>query len=110
MPSDLRAGLLAVLVALPSAAGGATRDVHSFATPEDVRVRHIDLDLDIDFDARVIRGSATLRVERVAKDTSKPLVLDTRGLKIEAVESTADGMVLEKAAFNQQDRCVLGQA
>ncbi|MBO0700223.1 MAG: M1 family metallopeptidase [Zavarzinella sp.] len=89
--------LAAALVAIPLAA--AERDTHSFATPEHVRVRHIDLDLEVDFDARVIRGTATLRVERTSKDTKKPLVLDTRGLTIESVEASTDGKAFAKTAF-----------
>jgi len=111
MPFDVRAVFLVLLAALPSAAGGPAGDVHSFATPADVRVRHIDLDLEVDFETRVIRGTATLRVERIAKDTSKPLVLDSRGLKIEAIEASSDGKAFEKTAFERgKADPILGQA
>jgi leukotriene-A4 hydrolase len=89
--------LVASLLALPVAA--AERDHHSFANPEHVRVRHVDLDLDIDFDKQVIRGTATLRVERTSKDLKQPLVLDTRGLTISSVESSTDSKTFAKAPF-----------
>ena len=81
--------LLACLLALPAHA--AERDVHSFANPQHVRVRHLDLDVTADFDQEVIRGTATLKVERTSKDAKQPLILDTRGLKIGVVEATTDG-------------------
>src|SRR4051812_42414194 len=101
--------LVALLITLPLAA--AERDVHSFATPEHVRVRHIDLDIKTDFDTRVIRGTATLAVERTSKDLKRPLVLDTRGLTIDGVEASADGATFAKAAFELgKADPILGQA
>ncbi len=71
------------------------RDIHSYGNPDDVVVRHVDLDWDIDFARRTISGTATLRFERVGDHrpppvTPVPLRLDTRDLSIRAVE-VADG-------------------
>src|SRR6516162_4650988 len=74
-------------------------DPHSYARPEHVRVRHVDLDLEVNFDAHVLKGRATLTVERTSKDESQPLVLDSRKLKIEKVETSADGKTFEPAHF-----------
>jgi len=68
-------------------------DIHSFSRPDQVRVRHIDLDLDVRFDRRQLEGSATLHLERFA---SGDLVLDTRGLTIHSVEN-AEGFELGAA-------------
>jgi len=92
-----RAALVTSLLALPAAA--AERDDHSFANPEHVRVRHVDLDLDVDFDARVIRGTAMLLIDRTSKDAKRPLVLDTRGLKVEAVETSSDCRAFTEGTF-----------
>jgi len=99
--------LAACLIAVPLRA--AERDVHSFATPDDVRVRHVDLDITTDFDARQIRGTATLGVElRVA---GKPLVLDTRGLTVDAVEASTDGTAFAETPFELgKPDPILGQA
>jgi leukotriene A-4 hydrolase/aminopeptidase len=95
------------LIALPLPA--AERDIHSFATPDDVRVRHVDIDITTDFDARQIRGTATLRIEQKIAD--KPLVLDTRGLTIDLVEASTDGSVFTKAGFELgKADPILGQA
>ncbi|MCY1006109.1 M1 family aminopeptidase/hydrolase [Nannocystis pusilla] len=61
------------------------RDPHSFARPDEVRVDAVELDLTVDFDAHVLRGSATLALTRTVADA--PLVLDTRDLTIERVEA-----------------------
>lgn len=58
-------------------------DPHSHAEPHRVRVTHVDLDLELDFAARSIRGAATLDVER--PDLLAPLVLDVQGLVVERV-------------------------
>lgn len=59
------------------------RDVHSYARPAEARVTHVALDLNVDFDARRLNGTATLDIQ--AADDAKVVVLDTRDLAIEAV-------------------------
>src|SRR5215470_14712121 len=44
------------------------KDHHSYANPEHVRVRHIDLDLNVDFERKALAGHATLTVERTSVD------------------------------------------
>src|SRR5262245_22815202 len=62
------------------------RDVHSYANPDRVRVRHTDLDLDIRFDRRILEGSATLSFER--RDPGPAILdLDTRGIAVASVEA-----------------------
>ena len=61
-------------------------DIHSWSRPDLIRVRHIELDLDVRFDLRVLEGSATLHLDRVA---GRELVVDTRGLAIHQVENAA---------------------
>ncbi len=62
------------------------RDVHSHSDPARIRVRHVDLDLDVRFDRRILEGSATLTFERI-DPAAEHLVLDTRGLDVAAVEA-----------------------
>lgn len=63
-----------------------TMDVHSYARPDEVRLRHLDLDLAVDFDRKVLTGYATLHYDRLAPGD---LVLDTRDLVIHDVEGAA---------------------
>src|SRR5262245_48229897 len=96
MPTPLM-GLMAVLrvvlgmsspcFAAAAAAGFANGerreriDAHSLANPFEVRVRHLDLDLDVNFDQRHLNGVAVIDFQRQSPATaSDRLCLDTRGL------------------------------
>lgn len=65
------------------------RDIHSYSNPQEVRIRHVDLDLEVDFAARVLKGTAALTIERSPGAPDAPLILDTRDLAIESVEAGA---------------------
>ncbi len=70
------------------ATGGdaARRDAHSYGNPGQVRVRQVELDLSVDFDRRELKGVAILDIQRQdGCPPDAPLVLDTRGLKIDEV-------------------------
>ena len=68
----------------------ARRDSHSFANSDEVVIRHLDLDWDVRFDRRVLDGTATLHIERMADEVGR-LRLDTRDLTISAVELSDGG-------------------
>jgi aminopeptidase N len=57
-------------------------DPHSYADAAQPRVRHLDLDLDVDFDRRVLSGEAVLSLDGPGEG---PLDLDTKGLAIRSV-------------------------
>ncbi len=67
---------------------GEARDPHSYSRPDEVAVRHLDLDLSVDFSARRLRGSARLALDRHRGDE---LHLDSHGLTIESVELLPSG-------------------
>ena len=75
----------------------AAQDFHSYANPSAVRVRHLDLDWDVRFDQKILKGTAVLTIERIS--TTKPLILDTRDLHIEKVETSPDGIYYAPATF-----------
>jgi aminopeptidase N len=58
-------------------------DVHSYAKPLEARVTHLDLDLAVDFKAKRVGGTATLDIQ--AKPGAEEIILDDKGLEIEAV-------------------------
>lgn len=58
---------------------------HSFAKPDEVSVKHLHLDLKVDFETKVLVGSATLTLDR--KTDSKKLFLDTNGLDVTSVKA-----------------------
>jgi leukotriene-A4 hydrolase len=75
-----------------------TRDVHSYANPDQVRVRHVDLDLEVLFDRKTLKGTSTLTLVRAASG-AQPLKLDTRDLKIIKTESLNDGVNFTPVPF-----------
>lgn len=74
----------------PLEAGRPRPDPHSFSNPDQVRVRRLNLELNVDFDAQVLSGAATWTIERRpdAPDAAE-LILDTRALAIDGVEAEA---------------------
>jgi len=81
---------------LPGERSMALRDPHSFARPDQAVVRHLDLELAVDFSAKRLRGRATLDVELAPGATE--LVLDTRDLEIAAVTAGAKRVAHRLAA------------
>jgi aminopeptidase N len=83
--------LAAILVVLGAAAAprqvapmlAEAHDASSFARPEVARVTHVALDLDADFTAQRMAGTATLTI-RAAPDAQE-IVLDSKGLEIQRI-------------------------
>jgi aminopeptidase N len=67
---------------------GQTLDIHSYANPHEVRVRHVDLELDVLFDRKILEGTAMLMLDRVVPEATV-LRLDTRSLRIASVEASS---------------------
>ncbi len=66
------------------------KDIHSFGNPEESRVRHVELDLAVDFEKKRLRGAATLSLE----PAGRRLVVDTRELAVQRVNGSATGFRL----------------
>lgn len=73
------------------------KDIHSFAEPENAVVKHIDLDLNVNFENKTISGTAILSIEN--KTGTSQLYLDTRDLTIKGI-TLDDG---EKTAYSLLD-------
>jgi leukotriene A-4 hydrolase/aminopeptidase len=97
-------GIVISLLAACAAAFSAerSRDIHSFANLDQARVRHIDLDWDVLFDRKILRGAATLTIERIDPQ-ARTLTLDTRKLKITKVEMSSDGKIFSETTFRLGD-------
>lgn len=63
---------------------GTGGDPHSLARPHEIAVRHLSLDLEVDFASKVLAGTAKLTLER-RDPAARDVVLDTDGLTIESV-------------------------
>lgn len=62
-----------------------SQDLHSYSNYHQIRVKHLILDIDLDFNNNIIKGYATLNLEHLSKADS--LILDTRDLKIKSVQN-----------------------
>ena len=68
----------------------AVSDPHSFSNPDQIRIKHVELELNVSFDNRTLHGTVVLILERI--DSQCPeLVLDSLDLNIVRVESSRDG-------------------
>ena len=76
----------------------AVKDIHSYGNPQQIAVRHADLDLAVSFDSRKLSGTALLWLDLVDRNATK-LVLDTRDLDIAAAETSPDGSKFTQAHF-----------
>ena len=59
------------------------KDIHSFARPEEAVVEHLSLNLNVDFNAKIISGTATLSIKN--KRGANQIHLDSKGLNISSV-------------------------
>ncbi len=75
------------------------KEIHSFANPNESVIKHLDLNINVDFDSETINGIATYDIENT---NAKEIILDTKFLEIDQV--TADGATTEFSLgeFNEQ--------
>ncbi len=66
------------------------RDAFTYSNYRDVRVTHVDLDLNVDFDAKTLSGAAVLEFDMLNENASS-IVLDANDLAIERVEAHVNG-------------------
>lgn len=84
-------------------------DSHSFSNPHQIRVRHINLDLTVLFENKVLHGVAVLILERV--DRASHLIVDTMKLKILKTEVSAEGVTYGPASSSLgEHNPILGSA
>lgn len=75
-----------------SAATAFAPDAHSYANPQEVAVKHLDLNLEVFFEQQLLKGAATYTLDR--KPEANKLVLDSRDLKILKVTDAATQQAL----------------
>ena len=83
--------LMSLFPVLAAAADARRNDEHSYAEPTQVVVKNIDLDLNVDFNKKILSGNANLSLTWL-KPQHKQLVLDTRDLNIEKIEGSTGRM------------------
>ena len=78
------------------------KDDRTFARPAEARVTHVALDLTADFRGKRLGGTATLDLE--AAPNAREIVLDTKGLEIEAVTDAAGRPLQWSLGQGDEDR------
>ncbi|MEV5961320.1 M1 family metallopeptidase [Kribbella sp. NPDC051952] len=68
-----------------------THDRHSYAEPAMVRTTHLELDVELDFGAKVLAGTATHTLAWSGAGAGDRFILDTRDLTVLAVEGAISG-------------------
>ncbi len=75
-------------------------DAHSYSNPQAVIVRHVELDWNVLFDRKILQGTATLSVGHTSNEQNTPLILDTRDLRIERVETSNNNAKFTPTKFS----------
>ncbi len=81
-------------------------DPHSYARPADVVVTHLDLDLQLDFDKKIINASARWKIQNNTK--AEQVFFDTRGLDVLAITLDEDEFPTD-FSLGEEDK-ILGQS
>jgi aminopeptidase N len=104
----ITASLASADAAAPDAAAAANVAANSYANVQQIRTRHIALDLAVDFDKKQLAGTATLEMVRVDPALTE-VVLDRKDLEIRKVEASADSKAWSSTPFSLgADDAVLG--
>ena len=82
-------------------------DKFTFANYDKIRMTHLDLNLDVDFDRKVLDGVATIDFVKV-DPAVKELVLDTKDLTLNSIELRKDGEWMDAAYALSEPDPVLG--
>jgi len=73
-------------------------DYFSFANSDQFVIRHLELDLKVDFDRQTLAGLAVLHLERLDSG-AMTIVLDSRGLQISSIEVSVGETEAKSATF-----------
>lgn len=70
------------------------QDLHSFSKPNDVVVTHLDLNLNVDFDKKVLTGLATWDIEN--KTAATTIIFDTKDIAVSKllIDGTATNFLI----------------
>ncbi|MEM6803298.1 MAG: M1 family metallopeptidase [Bacteroidota bacterium] len=85
------------------------RDPHSYAQAEKAVIRHLDLDIKLDFEGEILKGTAVFEIEK--KEDATEIILDTKQLSIESVSISQNKVNPETTSFQLDNPDeILGQA
>lgn len=73
-------------------------DMHSYSNAHQVMIRHLQLELEVDFQKEILSGQVVLSLER--KLSSQRLILDTMDLNINSIEVATDDLDYVATTFS----------
>ncbi|WP_456441140.1 leukotriene A4 hydrolase C-terminal domain-containing protein [Psychroserpens sp.] len=79
------------------------KELHSYARPNTSAIKHLSLDIDVDFNTEVISGKATYTIEN---NNASNIILDIKFLEIDKVEADGKETIFKLGEFKEQ----LGQS
>ncbi|WCO02760.1 hydrolase/aminopeptidase [Psychroserpens ponticola] len=74
-------------------------ELHSYAKPNISAIKHLNLDITVDFKTEVISGKATYTIEN---NNASSIILDSKFLKIDKVEADGKETTFKLGEFNEQ--------
>lgn len=95
----MRYALFCFLLALWLPPAALADDPHSYAVPAEAKVKHLDLDVAVDFEKKALVGTATWTMERAPK--ADKIVLDVRHMEIAGVTSGGRPLEFEVGAADK---------
>ncbi|MEH6535507.1 MAG: M1 family metallopeptidase [Psychroserpens sp.] len=75
------------------------KEIHSYAKPNESVIKHLNLNINVDFDSKIIGGTATYTIE--SNDASE-IVLDSKFLEIERAEADGKPTEFTLGTFDKQ--------
>ena len=96
----LTSGLVSVMVLLACSRDeyDPAHDYFSFTNSKQFVTRHLELDLNVDFNKQTLSGYAVLHMERLDSEAAS-IVLDSRGLRISSIQVAAGEMEAKPVTF-----------
>jgi len=76
---------------------------HSYAQPNEAAIRHLDLDIELDFSKKIISGVASYQIDN---NNADEIILDAKFLNIKNVKADGEDVKFSLGEFDEQ----LGQA
>ena len=73
-------------------------DTHSYAQPSQAVITHLDLDIYIDFNQKIISGTANYEIEN---NNSSEIILDGKNLDIEKIQEDGNNTEFSLGEFNK---------
>ena len=84
---------------IEEAVSSYVEETHSYAKPNEAVIKHLNLDIDVDFTTKTIDGTATYTIDT---NNASEIILDSKFLEIENVEADGKTTSFKLGDFDEQ--------